>query len=77
MPRAVAEAFAGVSSLPYPEVEAAVRGALGRSDAGTDTAGAMTAMRHLGFVWRAGSTPVLEPGIPGLMDCIREHVPES
>ena len=74
--RAVAEAFVGVSSLPYAEVEAAIRGALGRSDAANDTAGAMTAMRHPGFVRRAGPAPVLEPG-PRLMDYIREHVPES
>ena len=75
--RAIADAFARASSLPYPEVEAVVRGALGRSGGVADTAGAMTAMRHLGFVWRAGSTPVLEPGIPSLMDYIRAYAPAS
>ena len=73
--RAIADAFVGVSSLPYPEVEAVIRDALDRSGGGADTAGAMTAMRHLGFVWRSGPTPALEPGIPSLMDYIREYAP--
>ena len=73
--RAIADAFVRASSLPYPEVEAVVRGALGRSGANADTAGAMTAMRHLGFVWRAGPVPILEPGIPSLMDYIRDYFP--
>ena len=73
--RAIADAFVGASSLPYPEVEAVIRDALDRSGGGADTAGAMTAMRHLGFVWRSGPTPALEPGIPSLMDYIREYAP--
>ena len=73
--RAIADAFVGVSSLPFPEVEAVIRDALDHSGGGTDTAGAMTAMRHLGFVWRSGPTPALEPGIPSLMDYIREYAP--
>ena len=32
---------------------------------------------HLGFVWQAGGTPDWEPGIPSLMDYIREFVPAA
>lgn len=33
-------------------------------------------LKHLGFLWRAGTTPTWEPGIPSLMDYIREHTAE-
>ena len=73
--RAVAEAFRGVSTLSSPEVRQAVLGAPGR--AGADPRAAMTALKHLGFLWRPGPTPAWEPGIPSLMDYLREYAPAS
>ena len=73
--RAVAEAFDGEATLSSPEAREAVLGALGGAGEGNDPREAMTALKHLGFLWRPGSTPDWEPGIPSLMDYIREQVP--
>ena len=73
--RAVAEAFATRPLLTDPQVDAAVR--QGLRDAG-DPVGAAEAeqtLRRLGYVWRPGGEPAWEPGIPSLMDYMREHVP--
>ena len=75
--RALAEAFGGGTTLSASAAKQAVRGALGRAGEGAGLLEAMTAMKHLGFIWRPGPTPAWEPGIPSLMDYIREHVPES
>ena len=75
--RALAEAFGGGSSLSAPTVTKAVRGALGGAGEGAGLLEALTAMKHPGFIWRPGPTPAWEPGIPSLMDYIREYVPES
>ena len=75
--RALAEAFRGGATLSAPAAKQAVRGALGRAGEGAVLLEALTAMKHLGFIWRSGPTPAWEPGIPSLMDYIREHVPES
>ena len=73
--RAVAEAFGAGTTLSSPEAREAILGALGRAGAGADPREAMTALKHLGFIWRPGPTPDWEPGIPSLMDYIREHAP--
>ena len=73
--RAVAEAFGGRSTLSPPEVEETLLAALGRDGAAADPGEAMTALKHLGFIWRPGPTPDWEPGIPSLMDYLREHAP--
>ena len=75
--RALAEAFGGGTTLSASAAKQAVRGALGRAGECAGLLEAMTAMKHLGFIWRPGPTPAWEPGIPSLMDYIREHVPES
>ena len=75
--RALAEAFRGGATLSAPAAKQAVRGALGRAGEGAGLLEALTAMKHLGFIWRSGPTPAWEPGIPSLMDYIREYVPES
>ena len=75
--RALAEAFRGGATLSAPAAKQAVRGALGRAGEGAGLLEALTAMKHLGFIWRSGPTPAWEPGIPSLMDYIREFVPES
>ena len=42
---------------------------------GPDAESAARTLRHLGFVWQSDSAPVWEPGIPSLMDYLREHAP--
>ena len=71
--RALAEAFAGTPSLPSHEVRETLRDALG--PAGEDAEAATTTMQHLGLLWQAGPTMTWEPGIPSLMDYLREQVP--
>ena len=71
--RAVAEAFAGVSVLSHDEVEDAISGALNPVGDGDAVFEALTVMKHLGFLWQSGPTPAWEPGIPSLMDYLREH----
>ena len=71
--RALADAFAGASSLPSHEVRKTIRDALG--SAGEEAEAATTTMQHLGLVWQAGPTMIWEPGIPSLMDYLREQVP--
>lgn len=38
-------------------------------------AAAAEVLEHLGFVWRTKRLPRWEPGIPSLMDYLREHAP--
>ena len=71
--RAVAESFAGASALASHELKETIRGALGPAGEGADAA--TTMLQHLGLVWQADSTMTWEPGIPSLMDYIREQVP--
>ena len=71
--RAVAESFAGASALASHELKETIRGALGPAGEGADAA--TTTLQHLGLVWQADSTMTWEPGIPSLMDYIREQVP--
>ena len=73
----MADAFAEAASLPDGNIERAVREGNGVARSAADTAAAMTTLRHLGFLWRPGPTPRSEPGIPSLMDYIREHAPAS
>ena len=73
--RAVAEAFAGVSALTHDEVEDTIGGAIGPADEGSGVHEALTVLKHLGFLWQPGPTPAWEPGIPSLMDYLREHAP--
>ena len=71
--RAVAESFVGASALASHELKETIRGALGPAGEGADAA--TTMLQHLGLVWQADSTMTWEPGIPSLMDYIREQVP--
>ncbi len=73
--RAVAEAFGRGSTLSAPGAREAVVGALRRAGDGADPGDAMTALKHLGFIWRSGPTPEWEPGIPSLLDYNRDQVP--
>ena len=71
--RAVAEAFSGVSALTHDEVEDTIGGAIGPTGEGAAAYEALTVLKHLGFLWQPGPTPAWEPGIPSLMDYLREH----
>ena len=74
--RAVAEAFATRPLLTDPQVEAAVRQGLRDAGGPVGAAEAEQTLRRLGYVWRPdGGEPAWEPGIPSLMDYMREHVP--
>ena len=73
--RAVAEAFAAQERLSDAELEEAIRRGLGRDDDDDAVEAAEERFAHLGFIWRAGAMPEWEPGIPSLMDYIRQVVP--
>ena len=73
--RAVAEVFETRERVNDSELEAAIHRGLG-PDADDDAVGAAAGQfDHLGFVWQSGGRPDWEPGIPSLMDYIREAVP--
>ena len=72
--RTVAEAFSAQERVSDAELEEAIRRGLGRDDDDAVEA-AEERFAHLGFLWRAGAMPEWEPGIPSLMDYIRQVVP--
>ena len=75
--RAVAETFETRERIGDSELDAAVRCGLG-PDADDDAVeAAAEQFDHLGFVWQAGATLDWEPGIPSLMDFIRQEVPAA
>ena len=75
--QAVAAAFEVQTRLNDLELEAAIRRGLG-PEAGDDEVEAVAEQfDHLGFVWNADGSPDWEPGIPSLMDYIREFVPSA
>ena len=72
--REVALAFRGNERLSDTALDDAVgRGAAAGN--GPDAESAARTLRHLGLVWQSAGAPVWEPGIPSLMDFIREHAP--
>lgn len=73
--RAVAEAFRDRSVLSDPPLENAVRAGLDETASLEEVQRATEAIGHLGYIWRAAARPEWEPGIPSLMDFIREHAP--
>ena len=72
--RSVAELFAEQQRVSREEIRTAVRRAPGFDDEKKAFA-ARTTLGHLGFLWQASGTRDWEPGIPSLMDYIREGVP--
>ena len=74
--RSVAELFVERQRVSREEIQAAVRRAPGFDDEEKAFA-ARTTLGHLGFLWQASGTRDREPGIPSLMDYIREGVPAS
>ena len=75
--QAVAAAFEVQKRLNDLELDAAIRRGLG-PEAGDDEVEAVAEQfDHLGFVWNADGSPDWEPGIPSLMDYIREAAPSA
>ena len=73
--RAVADAFDAQSLLDDTAFGAAVVEGIGSPDNADEVTAAKDAMRDLGYVWRPEATPMWEPGIPSLMDYVREYAP--
>ena len=74
--RSVAELFAGRQRVRREEILAAVRRAPGFADRQKAVAARRT-LDHLGFVWQGRGATDWEPGIPSLMDFIRQEVPAA
>ena len=73
--RAVADAFEARALLDDAAFGAAVVEGVGSPDNADEVTAAKDAMRDLGYVWRPEATPMWEPGIPSLMDYVREFAP--
>lgn len=73
--RTVAEAFRARAVLGDAELEGAVVAGLGGSASREDVERASEELSGLGFIWRTRARPEWEPGIPSLMDYVREHAP--
>ena len=74
--RSVAELFAERRQVRREEILSAVRRAPGFEDRERAIAARRT-LDHLGFVWQGRGTTAWEPGIPSLMDFIRQEVPAA
>ena len=71
--RAVADAFLGHAGLSRTELEDAIGAGLGKAAGLDEVETALATLRDLGYVWRVEGRPDWEPGIPSLMDYMREH----
>ena len=74
--RSVAELFAERQQVRREEILSAVRRAPGFEDRERAIVARRT-LDHLGFVWQGRGTTAWEPGIPSLMDFIRQEVPAA
>ena len=72
--RSVAEAFHRHPVLDDTQLEEAIRAGLGGSPETAAEERAAEALRDLGYIWRAKFRPEWEPGIPSLMDFVRQSV---
>ena len=72
--RAVATAFRERPLLSDQHLNEAIGKAL-RTANPTPILAARESLSDLGYIWEPGGTPVWEPGIPSLMDYVREHAP--
>ena len=73
----VADAFADRQVLSAAQFDEAIRTGLGGLTDAARLGRAHAELRNLGFVWRVRGRPDWEPGIPSLMDYVREHVGRS
>ena len=75
--RTVAEAFRAQPLLDDSQLETAIHKGRGTSDDAEGMRSAKDALRELGYIWRPEATPMWEPGIPSLMDYVREYTPAA
>ena len=75
--RTVAEAFGAQPMLDDSQLETAIHKGRGTSDDADGMRSAKDALRELGYIWRPEATPMWEPGIPSLMDYVREYTPAA
>ena len=66
----VAKTFESHPVISDSELEAAIRRGLGEASGDEEVDAAAQQFRHLGYIWRAGTRPLWEPGIPSLMGYI-------
>ena len=75
---AVAAAFRDSPVLNRPALDAALARGLGSPKRDpSELAAALDGLAQLGFVWRVEERPDWEPGIPSLMDYVREFAPTT
>ena len=72
---ALAEAFSEAPLLDDRSLEAALRRGLGEEGPPEEIPAMEEFFHSLGFIWRPGTGAAWEPGIPSLMDYIRETAP--
>lgn len=70
---ALAEAFLEQPTLHHAELREIVLSGLGTTASPARATGALETLRYLGVVWQSGADPRWEPGIPSLMEYLREH----
>ena len=74
--RSIADAFRGRPVLTRTELEDAIGAGLhDPAGAAGEMNRALGTLRDLGFVWRVEARTEWEPGIPSLLDYVREHAP--
>ena len=74
---ALAEAFLERQALHHAELREIALSGLGETAGAEQVSDALRTLRHLGFIWQSGPDPRWEPGIPSLMQYIREHAPTA
>ncbi len=72
---AVAAAFEEMPELTRTALDIALATGLEDGTDATQRAAALDGLAELGFVWRVEGRPDWEPGIPSLMDYVREFAP--
>ena len=69
---AVAEKFAGPAELPDPTLRTTVATALPEASDAPRLQAALDALADLGYVWRSPTARDWSPGIPSLMDYLKD-----
>lgn len=73
----VAEAFAVSPKVTSAQLRAAITAGIGEGSDPARIDSAETTLRQTGFVWRGGGDTRWEPGIPSLMDYMREETAKN
>ena len=73
----MADAFEARPRLDDLRLDTAIRQGVEPGSGAEGVAAARNALRDLGYVWRPEAKPLWEPGIPSLMDYVREYTPAA